>query len=328
MKNRYFYHTQELLDAHPEFLDRKAPSLDARLDIAAVAAPELAAAAAAKAIAKWGRPATDITHLIVSTNSGAHAPGADHRLASLLGLRPDVCRTMLQLNGCTAGCAVLRLSKDIAENNHSARILVACVELTITSFRGPDEEDTFETLINQALFSDGAGAVIVGADPVYTAGERPLFEMVSASQTVVPGTEDVINMQLGKSGVHGNMSTKLPILAADNVEKCLVEAFGRLGVTVEWNDLFWAVHAGSKLILDNMDKILHLDPGKLASGRAVVNEYGNMLGATVIFVLSELQRQMDEEGNDAAEWGVMMGFGPGFTVETMVLHAPSNLKKN
>jgi predicted naringenin-chalcone synthase len=326
MKNRYFYHTQELLDAHPEFLDRKAPSLDARLDIAAVAAPELAAAAAAKAIAKWGRPATDITHLIVSTNSGAHAPGADHRLASLLGLRPDVCRTMLQLNGCTAGCAVLRLSKDIAENNRSARILVACVELTITSFRGPDEEDTFETLINQALFSDGAGAVIVGADPVYTAGERPLFEMVSASQTVVPGTEDVINMQLGKSGVHGNMSTKLPILAADNVEKCLVEAFGRLGVTVEWNDLFWAVHAGSKLILDNMDKILHLDPRKLASGRAVVNEYGNMLGATVIFVLSELQRQMEEEGNDAVEWGVMMGFGPGFTVETMVLHAASNLK--
>lgn len=67
-------HTEELLKTHPDFLDRGSPSLDARLDIVATVAPELAASAAAKAIAKWDRPATDITDLIVSTNAGAHAP--------------------------------------------------------------------------------------------------------------------------------------------------------------------------------------------------------------------------------------------------------------
>uniref|UniRef100_A0A0A9BZE7 Chalcone/stilbene synthase C-terminal domain-containing protein n=1 Tax=Arundo donax TaxID=35708 RepID=A0A0A9BZE7_ARUDO len=77
-----------------------------------------------------------------------------------------------------------------------------------------------------------------------------------------------------------------------------------------------------------MDKVLGLDAGRLASGRTVVKEYGNMLGPTVIFVLDELQRQMEEEEGKEAKWEVMMGFGPGFTIETMVLHAAGNLKKN
>ncbi|KAM0830486.1 hypothetical protein ACQ4PT_066185 [Festuca glaucescens] len=134
-EKRFFHHTEEQLNAHPHFFHRGQPSLDDRLEIAAAAAPELAASAAAKAIAKWGRPATDVTHLIVSTNSGAHAPGADLRLASLLGLRA-VQRTMLHLNGCSgcsAGSASLRLAKDLAENNRGARVLVTCVELTIVS---------------------------------------------------------------------------------------------------------------------------------------------------------------------------------------------------
>ncbi|XP_044962173.1 bisdemethoxycurcumin synthase-like [Hordeum vulgare subsp. vulgare] len=169
---RFFHHTDELLATHPDW------SLDERLAVVATAAPELAASAAANAIGEWGRPAGDITHLVVSTNAGSHAPGTDIRLVSLLGLRHDVLRTALQLNGCASGCAALRLAKDLAENNRGARVLVACVELTVTAFRGPDEADN--SLIPQGLFGDGAGAVIVGADP--HVHERPLFEMVLASQ--------------------------------------------------------------------------------------------------------------------------------------------------
>jgi len=89
----------------------------------------------------------------------------------------------------------------------------------------------------------------------------------------------------------------------------------------KWNDLFWALHPGSRGILDRVESALGLEPKKLAASRTVVKDYGNMLSATVIFVLEELRRRMDEEGDEAAEWGMMVGFGPGFTVETMVLHA-------
>ncbi|RLN35060.1 bisdemethoxycurcumin synthase-like [Panicum miliaceum] len=316
----FFHHTEQLLNANPAFLHGTPSALDARLDIVAKAAPELAASAAAKAIARWGRPATDITHLIVSTNFEARSPGADLGLATLLGLRPDVCRTVLQLDGCSAGCAALRQAKDHAENNRGARVLVVCVELTITSFRGPHEGDSFGTLTPQALFGDGAGAVVVGADAVHPA-ERPLFEMVSASQALIPGSEKQLNVRLGEGGVDIDISFNLPRFVAQNLERCLLDASGALGVEWKWNDLFWAVHPGSRGILDRVESALGLEPRKLASSRTVVRDYGNMLSATVIFVLEELRRRMDEEGDEAAEWGMMVGFGPGFTVETMVLHA-------
>lgn len=103
IKKCYFYHTEEMLRGHPEFFNRASPSIDARMDIMTTAVPELASVAAAKAIAEWGRPAAEITHLIVSTySSGGHMPGADFRLASLLGLPPSVQRTMLYMYGCTS----------------------------------------------------------------------------------------------------------------------------------------------------------------------------------------------------------------------------------
>ena len=111
--------------------------------------PVLAAAAAEDAIAEWGRPATD---LVVSTYSGAHMPGADLRLASLLGLRPSVRRTVLYLQGCTAGGAVLRVAKDIAENNPGARVLVACAELNLVMFGAPDDACP-GTLVMQSMFA-------------------------------------------------------------------------------------------------------------------------------------------------------------------------------
>ena len=139
---------EELLGAHPEFTDRALPTLDARIDMASAAVPELAASAASRAIAEWGRPAADVTHLVFSTYSGGKAPSADLRLASLLGLRPTVSRTILSLNGCSGGGRALQLAKELAENNRGARVLVVCSEITAVTFRGPHESH-LDSLVGQ-----------------------------------------------------------------------------------------------------------------------------------------------------------------------------------
>jgi predicted naringenin-chalcone synthase len=164
IKQRYMHLNEELLAANPDFTDLTLPSLDARVKIASAAVPELAAAAATKAIAEWGRPATEISHLIFSTYSGARAPSADRRLASLLGLSTTVSRTLLNLHGCYGGDRSLQLAKELAENNRGARILVACSEITLIAFHGP-EGGCPDNILGQALFGDGAGAVIIGAEP-------------------------------------------------------------------------------------------------------------------------------------------------------------------
>ncbi|KAM0843747.1 hypothetical protein ACQ4PT_057502 [Festuca glaucescens] len=293
IKKRYFYHDEELLQQHPEFLDRTLPSLDARMDIAATAVPELAAAAARKAMAEWGRPAADITHLVVSTYSGAHMPGVDLRLASLLSLDPSVRRTMLYMNGCSSGSAALRVAKDIAENNLGARVLVVCAELALIYFRAPDEAH-IDTIIIQALFGDGAGAVIVGAEPDSSV-ERPVFEMVAASQTVIPESNHAAVGRLCEHGLVFNPSFEMPALILENIEQSMADALGPLGFSGNWNDLFWAVHPGGRAILDSVEAGLRLEPTKLAASRHVLSEYGNMSGATVIFVLDEIRRRRHQQ---------------------------------
>ncbi|KAM3242087.1 hypothetical protein ACQJBY_054657 [Aegilops geniculata] len=318
IKKRYFHHTEELLQHHPEFIDRTLPSLDARMDIAATAVPDLAAAAAGKAIAEWGRPAADITHLVVSTYSGAHMPGVDLRLASLLGLDPSVRRTMLYLNGCSSGSAALRVAKDIAENNRGARVLVACAELTLILFRAPDEAHV-DTIIMQALFGDGAAAVIVGAEPDASA-ERPIFEMVAASQSVIPESTHGAVGRLREDGLVFNPSFEMPALIRENIEQCMADAVGPLGLSAGWNDLFWAVHPGGRAILDSVEAGLRLEPKKLTASRHVLSEYGNMSGPTVIFVLDEIRRRREHVvGRHGL--GVLLGLGSGVSVETMVLRA-------
>ncbi|XP_047063357.1 bisdemethoxycurcumin synthase-like [Lolium rigidum] len=320
IEKRHFHLKEESVGSHPEFLDRELPSLDARVDMLGPAIPKLALSAATKAIDEWGRPATDITHLVFVTFSTVQAPSADLQLASLLGLCPTVCRTILSLHGCSGGGAALNLAKQLAENNHGARVLVACSEITLISFRAPDRN----SLVCQSLFSDGAGAIIVGAGPFFE-GEHALFEMVSSTQTAIPNTEHVLNMQVSESGVEFHVGIEVPMLIGQNIQQCLQDTFSRAPVC-SWNDLFWAVHPGGRAILDNIETVLKLEPGKLAASRHVLREYGNMSGATIIFVLDELRRRKNEE-DPLPEWGAMLAFGPGVTIEAMVLRVPSHNNK-
>ncbi|KAG8099907.1 hypothetical protein GUJ93_ZPchr0013g33873 [Zizania palustris] len=327
IEKRFMYErTDEVLEAHPEFTDRNQPSLDARVEITSKAVPELAAAAATKAIADWGRPATDITHLIFSTYSAVKAPSGDRYLASLLGLRPTVSRTVLSLHGCYGGGRALQLAKELAENNRGARVLVACAEMTLIAFYGP-EEGADDTMIGHALFGDGSGAVIVGADPD-DAFEHPLFEMAFASQTTVPNTEHLITMQHNMGGMDYHVGSGVPEIIGSNIEQCLVDAFDSIAVKAKWNDLFWAVHPGGRRILDVIQEVLGLGDGALAASRKVLSEFGNMSSTTVVFVLSELRRRFEANGVEGAEWGALMAFGPGVTMETILLRIASGLKKN
>ncbi|KAF0929907.1 hypothetical protein E2562_026716 [Oryza meyeriana var. granulata] len=328
IEKRYIHLDEELIRSHPEIMDKHLPSLEARVDIAATEVPKLAKSAALKAIAEWGRPATDITHLIFSTYSGCRAPSADLQLASLLGLRPSVSRTILNLHGCSGGGRALQLAKELAENNRDARVLVACSELTLVCFSSPDESK----IVGHGLFGDGAGVVIVGAGPLVN-GERPLFEMVAASQTMIPGTENTLGMQASGSGIDFHISIQVPTLIKNNIHQCLLDAFQSVGnMDPNWNDLFWAVHPGGRAILDNIEGKLELEPSKLAASRNVLREYGNMSGATITFVLDELRRRWEKEEDEQHQpkWGVMLAFGPGITIETMVLRKPisRSLKEN
>jgi chalcone synthase len=187
IKKRYIHLTEEILKENPNISTYEEPSLNARQDMLVKEVPKLGEKAASKAIKEWGRPKLEITHLIFCSTSGVDMPGADYQLIKLLNLNPSTKRFMLYHQGCFAGGTVLRLAKDLAENNICARVLVVCSEIIVVTFRGPNENH-MDSLVGQALFGDGASSVIVGSDPDTTI-ERPLFYIVSASETILPNSE-------------------------------------------------------------------------------------------------------------------------------------------
>ncbi|KAG8090652.1 hypothetical protein GUJ93_ZPchr0011g27240 [Zizania palustris] len=322
IRKRYMHLTEEILQENPNMCAYMAPSLDARQDIVVVEVPKLGKAAAQKAIKEWGQPRSRITHLVFCTTSGVDMPGADYQLAKMLGLRPSVKRLMMYQQGCFAGGTVLRVAKDLAENNRGARVLVVCSEITAVTFRGPSESH-IDSMIGQALFGDGAAAMIVGSDP-NEAIERPLFQVVSASQTILPNSEGAIDGHLREVGLTFHLLKDVPGLISKNIERALADAFTPLGID-DWNSIFWVAHPGGPLILDQVEAKVGLDKARMLATRNVLSEYGNMSSACVFFILDDMRKRSSENGHattgEGMDWGVLFGFGPGLTVETVVLHS-------
>lgn len=108
-------------------------------------------------------------------------PLIDLRIASLLELSAAVQRTVIGFHGCSGSFYGIRIAMDIAENNRSVRVLVAYADMwsIMDGYMVPDVAQRYG-IIGRALFGDGAGAVVIAADPQAPV-ERPIFEMVSAS---------------------------------------------------------------------------------------------------------------------------------------------------
>jgi predicted naringenin-chalcone synthase len=78
----------------------------------------------------------------------------------------------------------------------------------------------------------------------------------------------------------------------------------------------WGVHPGGRSVLDAVQRGLGLQPDALAASREVLERFGNMSSATVMFVLERLLARAQP-----GDRGCAMSFGPGLTAETMLFHA-------
>jgi chalcone synthase len=114
------------------------------------------------------------------------------------------------------------------------------------------------------------------------------------------------------------------VAISNNIERALVDAFAPLGID-DWNSIFWVAHPGGPAILDMVEARAKLDKNRMRATRHILSEYGNMSSACVLFILDEMRKRSLQDGNattgEGMDWGVLFGFGPGLTVETVVLHS-------
>ena len=112
------------------------------------------------ALAAAGRRPDEVTHVVAVSCTGFFAPGIDVELVKRLSLPPQTQRTMVGFMGCYAAFNALRLAHSFCQSRPDACVLIVCAELCTLHFQ---VDDSLESAIVNALFSDGAAAAVLSA---------------------------------------------------------------------------------------------------------------------------------------------------------------------
>jgi predicted naringenin-chalcone synthase len=275
-----------------------APSTGARMELYAHHAPPLAAEAARKALQSAGIGAAEIDHVVVVSCTGFVAPGPDVALIGLLGLRRSVERTIVGFMGCHAAFNGLRVARAAARDGRT--VLMVCVELCSLHAQ---PEDSRDALVSSSLFGDGAAAVVVGRE----SEARPaLIRPGRAESRLEPDGGEHMAWQIGDTGFRMRLSAYVPQLLGADVASFVTRIAGGADVNS------WCVHPGGPAILARIESALGLPDRGLITARAALRDHGNLSSATVLFVLERELARLTE-----GQRGVMLGFGPGLTLEGM-----------
>ena len=283
----------------------EAPSLSSRMTVFEREAPDLAASAAREALEQAGLCADEIDHLIVVTCTGVYTPGLDVDLVRLLKMRESVGRTLISMMGCSGAFSGLRVAKSIAESGPKRRVLLVAAEIsTIHLDRSADLAD----FVAYALFGDGAAATVVESHP----RESPLVKLGLDRSGVYPDAGHVMRWNVDEDGFHVSLSSDLP-----------EQVGGRLPVFIapllEDRPEFWVVHPGGPAVLREVGGVLGLRKESIASSWAVLRTFGNLSSATVLFVLA---KELAQGVRKSHAQGLMLGFGPGLTLEALQISWP------
>ena len=283
--------------------DDLGPSTEARMRRFESDAPDLARQAAEAALTKAGFPAAEVTHLVTVSCTGFFAPGPDTALVDHLGLPSTVERTHVGFMGCHGALNGLRVASSFAGAYPKARVLVSSVELC-TLHMSYDWDP--HSLVANSLFGDGAAALVGvgGAAPA----PKGVWRLAASGTCRLPDSAEAMSWRIGDHGFRMTLSATVPEVIQAHLKGWLVAWLNEQGLGL--NDVCtWAVHPGGPRILTAVEAALELDPEINSVSRGVLEEFGNMSSATILFILDRLHNK------GAPPPCVALAFGPGLVAE-------------
>jgi predicted naringenin-chalcone synthase len=171
-------------------------------------------------------------------------------------------------------------------------------------------EDVTESLITQALFGDASVSMLMGSSP---AGVGTQFLRTHTEQLYDQHT--MMSLNIGNRSFWMTLAAGVPEVLRDNIEGFVATLLEPLGLSV--GDIgHWGIHPGGPKILRLLGKQLGLERDQLRASWDVLTNAGNCASATVLLVLENM---LDIDKPRPGEYGVLLTFGPGLTIEGAVL---------
>lgn len=251
--------------------------------------------------------AADITDLITVSCTGYSAPGLDIVVARDLGLPRAVRRVVIGHMGCFG--ALVGIRQALATVRTDPKALAALLSVELCSLHFTPTLDP-EALTSFALFGDAAAALLLTGDPSL-AGPEVVDTYCAADFS----SADQMSWTITDAGFVMGLSPRVPITLRRNVSAVVANLLDPHDLRVS-DITHWLIHPGGPSILDVIQRKLELSDEQMAPSWQVLRAHGNCSSATVLLILDELLRAGTTR---PGEWGVMMAFGPGLTLETCLL---------
>jgi alkylresorcinol/alkylpyrone synthase len=251
-------------------------------------------------------PATALTDLLTVSCTGYGAPGLEIEVARSLDLSLDLRRLTIGHMGCYGALVGLRQAAALARAQATARVAVLSVELTSLHFAATRDR---EVLTSFALFGDAAGAAIVGMDQ---AGSGP--KIIDAYSLTDYASAAQMSWTVGDFGFVMGLSARVPVTLRSHVGGAVARLLAPHGLCAG-DVTHWIIHPGGPSILQAIQGRLELTDEQMQPNWEVLAEFGNCSSATVLLILDRLLRGGRVR---PGEWGIMMAFGPGLTLETLL----------
>jgi predicted naringenin-chalcone synthase len=283
-----------------------------RNDLYVAEAVPLGRAAVERALETAGLTPRDIDDFVVVSCTGLDTPGLDLRIAGELEMRSNLRRTVIGSMGCYGAFPGINRALTSVMARPGSRALVLCVELGSLHMQ---HDATRETIVSSAIFADGAAAVVVSSNPLDEVDAGPRPRLVDNETRCDYQTFEDMSFHVTDEGFRMYMSSYVPNILATNIATLLEPLLTRNDLTPN-SISHWGIHPGGSRILDYLQESLDLADEAMAPSFNVLRDYGNMSSPTVLFVLDNIQQTRAPQ---PGEYGVLMAFGPGLTMEALLL---------
>lgn len=249
-----------------------------------------------------------ITHVITVSCTGMYAPGLDIEIVQTLGLATTTKRTAINFMGCYGAFNALKVANDICKADANAVVLVVSVEISTIHFQ---KSMHLDNVLANALFADGAGAVIVETSSKHAKH----LALDNFYCDLLPQTEKEMAWSIADSGFDIVLTSYVP----QAIEKGIAKFINKFmqSEKINFADITrYAIHPGGLKILQACEKALNITEEDNRYSYEVLKNYGNMSSATILFVLKKIWDDASVKKNEKI---FACAFGPGLTLEAMVL---------
>ena len=266
---------------------------------------EVGKTAVARAIEQAGWQREDVDFLATTTCTGRVCPSLDAQLIRELGLKSTIQRVHVGDTGCASAMVAMQQAANHLRAFPGHRAVMVAVEICSAAYF---LDDRLESAVAHAIFADGAGAIALSTDAAgpELVEHRTMFrsEHLGAMGFEYPGGRPRVVLSKDVRRIGAGMMTEMAqaLMSGQGLKKEDIAHF--------------VLHSAGRRVIEQVGKLMELDEPQLAHSRHVLQHYGNMSSATVIFVLDDLFRSREAVPGD---WGLMIALGPGFAAEGALL---------